>query len=454
MKNVLAFFLSGKDQPRIDDENKVNRLFKNKRISVMSAITLGYALYYTCRLPLSIVKKPLLDAGLLSAADLGNIGSAFLYTYAFGKFFNGFISDYLNMKKVLPAVLLLSAVINLVMGQTLLIWFWIVLWGINGWFQGFGSPGSVVSMSQWFSNNERGRFYGVWSTAHSMGEGLTFLITAALVSAFGWRAGFYGPGLFCLFLSVPMYLAMADRPQTLGLPSVAEWRQDHGDAGGKGHGAALTIAQAQKQIFKMLPIWILGLASATMYVTRYAINSWGILYLQETKGYSLVEAGGILGLNTIAGIAGCIAYGFISDKLFAARRPPATLIFGVLEVLSLLIIFTAPPGKPLMLTVAFALYGFTLSGILAALGGLFATDIAPKKVAGAVMGFIGVFSYLGAAVQEQISGYLIDHGSTLIDGVRHYDFTQAIYFWVGSSIVSLILATTLWKVKPAEWRTG
>jgi len=107
-----------------------------------------------------------------------------------------------------------------------------------------------------------------------------------------------------------------------------------------------------------------------------------------------------------------------------------------------------------MLTVAFALYGFTLSGILAALGGLFATDIAPKKVAGAVMGFIGVFSYLGAAVQEQISGYLIDHGSTLIDGVRHYDFTQAIYFWVGSSIVSLILATTLWKVKPAEWRTG
>jgi len=450
MKRPYRFFLSDLDKPRLKDPEQVNAIFKRKRLAVMSAITIGYAFYYTCRLALSVVKKPLLDAGIFTAADLGNIGSAFLYTYAFGKFFNGFISDYLNMKKVLPAVLILSALINLIMGKVLLLGLWILLWGINGWFQGFGSPGSVVSMSQWFSNNERGRFYGIWSTAHSMGEGLTFLLTAALVSALGWRAGFYGPGFFCLFVAVPMYLALADRPQTLGLPSVADWRNDHGDVVHAVNGQEPTIAQSQRQIFKMVPIWILGLASATMYVTRYAINSWGILYLQETKQYSLVEAGGVLGLNTIAGIAGCVTYGFISDKLFHARRPPATLIFGVLEVVALLIIFALPLENPVLLTAAFALYGFTLSGILAAVGGLFATDIAPKRVAGAVMGFIGVFSYLGAAVQEQISGYLIDQSTTIVNGVRHYDFTHAIYFWVGSSVVSLMLATTLWRVKAAE----
>ena len=63
------------------------------------------------------------------------------------------------------------------------------------------------------------------------------------------------------------------------------------------------------------------------------------------------------------------------------------------------------------------------------------------------MGFIGVFSYIGAALQDQISGHLIEKGMTIVDGVRHYDFSAAITFWVGASIVSLILATTLWRVK-------
>ena len=72
-----------------------------------------------------------------------------------------------------------------------------------------------------------------------------------------------------------------------------------------------------------------------MYVTRYAINSWGVLYLQEARGYSLIEAGGLVGLNTFTGIIGCVAYGFISDKYFNARRPPVTLLFGIAEIASL-----------------------------------------------------------------------------------------------------------------------
>jgi OPA family sugar phosphate sensor protein UhpC-like MFS transporter len=34
-----------------------------------------------------------------------------------------------------------------------------------------------------------------------------------------------------------------------------------------------------------------------------------------------------------------------------------------------------------------------------------------------------------------------------VGGVRHYDFGPAILFWVGASIVSLVLATTLWNAK-------
>src|SRR3546814_8028287 len=66
---------------------------------------------------------------------------------------------------------------------------------------------------------------------------------------------------------------------------------------------------------------------------RYAINSWGVLYLQEARGFSLPEAGFLLMLSTLAGMAGAIAFGFVSDKMFDARRPPVNLIFAVLELI-------------------------------------------------------------------------------------------------------------------------
>ena len=442
MFNPLRFFATGVDQPVIQDKAKVDRLYRTHRFRIMLAITVGYGIAYTCRLALSVVKKPLLDGGLMSAEDLGLIGSALLYAYALGKLTNGFLADHANIKKFFSFGVLLSALVNLAMGRSELLWVWVVLWGFNGWFQGYGAPTGAVVLSQWFSNRERGRFYGIWSTGHAIGEGLTFVGSGTLVSFFGWQAGFWGPGVLCIFVALGIYLLTQDRPPTLGLPLIADWKNDHGD-----ERKEQKTWQAQVSILKRPTVWILGLSSATMYVTRYAINSWGILFLQEAKGYSLIEAGAILGVNTIAGIVGCVAYGYISDKLFSAKRPPVTLIFGLLEIFSLFIIFFASPGQPVLLTSAFVLYGFTLSGLLAALGGLFAIDICPKKAAGAAMGFIGIFSYMAAGTQDQISGYLIDQGTTIIDGVRYYDFTNAIIFWIGGSVLSLILASTLWRAK-------
>ena len=444
IKKIFKYFATAADQPIIQDNDKIDSLFRKHRFRIMLAVTVGYGIAYTCRLALSVVKKPLIDGGIMSAEDLGIIGSALFYGYALGKFTNGFMADHANIKKFFAMGVLLSALVNMLMGRTELMWVWIVLWGLNGWFQAFGAPTGAVVLSQWFSNKERGRFYGIWSTGHAIGEGLTFVGSGALVSFFGWQAGFWGPGLLCVFVAVWIYLYIQDRPATMGLPSIAAWKNDYIKSE---QSKPMTTWKSQATILKLPTIWILGLASATMYVTRYAINSWGVLYLQEAKGYSLIEAGSILGINTFAGIIGCVAYGYISDKLFKAKRPPVTLIFGILEIGALFIIFLSEPGQPLLLTSAFFLYGFTLSGLLAALGGLFAIDIAPKKAAGAAMGFIGIFSYMGAGIQDQISGYLIENSMTLVDGVRHYDFTNAIIFWIGGSVVSLVLASTLWRTK-------
>ena len=73
-------------------QNQTNRT----KWAVFTAATLGYGLFYVCRLSLNVVKKPIVDTGYLTETELGIIGSALFFSYAIGKFVNGFLADRVN----------------------------------------------------------------------------------------------------------------------------------------------------------------------------------------------------------------------------------------------------------------------------------------------------------------------------------------------------------------------
>tara|TARA_B100001750_G_scaffold236376_1_gene240128 strand:+ start:1287 stop:2633 length:1347 start_codon:yes stop_codon:yes gene_type:complete len=444
---ILNFFKAGSDQPLIVDENQINRKYSKYRTEVLASIIVLYGFGYTCRLALSVVKKPLIDNGIFSIVDLGLVGSAYFYGYALGKFINGFLADYANIKRFFTFGLIVSGAINISMGVNQSLPLWILFWFLNGWVQGIGAPSCAIALTNWFSPKERGWYYGLWSTAHSIGEGLTFIVTAALVDYLSWHAGFIGPGISLILITTAGYRFLQDSPGSLGLPNISVWKKELDIK--KFSKNFNEVLNNQLKIIKYPSIWILGLASSTMYITRYAINSWGVLYLQEARGYSLIEAGSLVGLNTFTGIIGCVAYGFISDKYFNARRPPVTLIFGIAEIGSLFLIFFGPQST-FILTIAFIIYGFTLSGLLAVLGGLFAIDIAPKNISGAAMGFIGLFSYIGAGIQEKVSSVLIKTSQSDLNLETIYNFDGVIIFWISASIVSFFLALSLWNYKTKD----
>jgi len=407
----------------------------------MLAITFGYGFLYTCRLGLSIVKKPLIDGGIFTVEELGMIGAALFYGYAAGKLLNGFLADYIKPRFFFSASILLAALINLAMGFSTLLWVSISLWALNGWFQGAAAPAAVISITNWFGLHERGRRYGIWSASHAIGEGITFYFIAAIVAGYGWRYGYITPGIICIAVAAWVFSLIRNAPPTVGLPTVNVWMGAEAEPPKEKN-----TWQKQRIIFGITAMWVVAVSSALMYVTRYAINSWGVLYLQEMRDYSLVDAGFFLAVNTVAGIVGSIAYGYISDKCFNARRQPANLIFAIIEIIALAAIFFGPKND-VVLFVAFAVYGAALSGLIASVGGLFGVDIAPRGATGAAMGFVGVFSYLGAAIQENISATLISQEITVEDGVRIYDFDLAIYFWIATSVVSMLLAASLWNTK-------
>ncbi len=419
----------------------LNASFKKHRLRVLIAITLGYGFIYTCRLGLSIVKKPLIDNGIFTVEDLGLIGAAFLYGYATGKFLNGFAADHFRPRVFFSISILAAAIINLVMGTSTLLWLSFILWALNGWFQGMAAPAAIITVTNWFTLSQRGRAYGIWSASHAIGEGTTFFVVAAIVSAYGWHYGFIAPGILCIGVAACVYAVMRDAPKTMGLPSVQEYYGEPENPPNE-----KSTWATQKIVFGIRAMWIVALASALMYVTRYAINSWGILYLQEDKGLSLLGAGELLFYASIAGIFGSIAFGFISDNMFSARRPPANLLFAIVEVLSLVVIFYGPQD-PWIMKAAFIAYGASLSGLIASVGGLFAVDIAPRGATGAAMGFVGAFSYIGAGTQDIVSARLIEAGTVVVDGTKIYNFDIAVQFWIATSVVSMLLAATLWKTK-------
>ena len=186
--SVLSFFKTRADQPVFSaDPSAIRRSYEARRWSVFLSVLFGYGLFYTSRMNFSVAKKAMLDEGVMSATQMGMVGSALLFVYAVGKFTNGFLADRCNIARFMSIGLLLSGVANLLLGFNPMFSGFLLLWGLNGWFQSVGSAPSVVALSHWFGKKERGTRYGIWSASHSIGEGLTLVGTSVLVASFGWR---------------------------------------------------------------------------------------------------------------------------------------------------------------------------------------------------------------------------------------------------------------------------
>ena len=178
---------------------KVDGVYKSLRARTFWGATAASSLFYLCRLSMGVVKNPLIDEGLFSASDLGVVASAFYFVYAIGKFINGFIADYCNVRRYMATGLAISSVINLLMGLIGLgngyagfppyavYLIFVVLWGINGWVLSMGSPSGIVSLSRWFPQSRRGTYYSIFCSTPYIGEALSMSLTGPVVASFGWE---------------------------------------------------------------------------------------------------------------------------------------------------------------------------------------------------------------------------------------------------------------------------
>ena len=447
LKNIINFYRVSQPKPCNEESlSEQKQRLKRFQWSTFLAATLGYGMYYVCRLSLNVVKKPIVDEGVFSETELGIIGAVLFFTYAVGKFMNGFLADRSNINRFMSTGLLVTALVNLCLGFVHSFILFAVLWGISGWFQSMGAASCVVGLSRWFTDKKRGSFYGFWSASHNIGEAMTFIIVASIVSALGWRYGFLGAGLGGLIGALVVWRFFHDTPQSKGLPAVnAPEKKKEMDAL-----ETEEFNRAQKAVLRNPAIWILALSSAFMYISRYAVNSWGVFYLQAEKGYSTLDASFIISISSVFGIVGTMFSGVISDRFFGGRRNIPALIFGLMNVFALCLFLLVPGVHFLMDALAMMLFGLGIGVLICFLGGLMAVDIAPRNASGAALGVVGIASYIGAGLQDVMSGVLIEGNKQLVDGVEVYDFTYINWFWIGAALLSVLLALLVWNARSKE----
>ena len=447
LKNIINFYRVSQPKPCNEESlSEQKQRLKRFQWSTFLAATLGYGMYYVCRLSLNVVKKPIVDEGVFSETELGIIGAVLFFTYAVGKFMNGFLADRSNINRFMSTGLLVTALVNLCLGFVHSFILFAVLWGISGWFQSMGAASCVVGLSRWFTDKKRGSFYGFWSASHNIGEAMTFIIVASIVSALGWRYGFLGAGLVGLIGALVVWRFFHDTPQSKGLPAVnAPEKKKEMDAL-----ETEEFNRAQKAVLRNPAIWILALSSAFMYISRYAVNSWGVFYLQAEKGYSTLDASFIISISSVFGIVGTMFSGVISDRFFGGRRNIPALIFGLMNVFALCLFLLVPGVHFWMDALAMILFGLGIGVLICFLGGLMAVDIAPRNASGAALGVVGIASYIGAGLQDVMSGVLIEGNKRLVDGVEVYDFTYINWFWIGAALLSVLLAVLVWNARSKE----
>ncbi|MBP5521131.1 MAG: MFS transporter [Bacteroidales bacterium] len=449
---------------------KVDKVYKKKRIQAFIAGTLGYALYYVCRLSMGVMKQPLIDAGLLNATQLGIIGACLYWSYAVGKLINGFLADSSNIKRFMASGLVVSATMNLIMGvlgvnalngtianSTLFVCF-CIFWAINGWSQSMGAPPAIIALSRWFPLKVRGTYYGIFSSSHNIGEGLSFIFVGSIVAAFGWKWGFFGAALAGALGVVLILLLLHDSTESNGLPPIEvlagektaeEYERDRehllSSAEDARQAARDETKRMQRSVIKNPGVWILALSSAFMYMSRYAINEWGTIFLQEAKGYDLAGAAAIIGVNPIFGIIGTVVSGWLSDVLFKGDRKYPAFVAGILEAIALALFLFGGSAKWINI-LAMVLFGIAIGVLISFLGGLMAVDLVPRKATGAALGIVGMASYAAAGLQNVVTGLLLDNN--IVNGV--HDFTYASWFWLGSAVIAFLLPVLNWRRKQQQ----
>ncbi|HTW30588.1 MAG TPA: MFS transporter [Candidatus Sulfotelmatobacter sp.] len=376
------------------------------RFAVLAFIVGAYMITYMDRVNLAsavpVIQK---DLGF-SMITIGWIFAAFRWGYALFQIPGGWLGDRIGGRRALALVVVWWSAFT-----SLTAFAWSALsMGVCRFFFGLGEAGAFPiatrSLSAWILPTERGFAQGVTHAASRVGAALTPALVVMLMLRFGWRAPFVLFGILGLFWAVAWYWFFRDTPSEHHFTNLAERRLIEESVGVR-HASAKTVPW--RLILLSPSVWTLSLM---YFCYGYSIDiylDWFPKYLNDHRGFNLTQMGFYASLPLLAGAAGDLLGGSISDRLAkrygnlkAARRGVALAGF------ILAAIFIVPATlTPNSIASVFYSCGAVL-GLELTVGVSWAIPLdIGGDYAGSIASVMNTFGNLGSAVSPILLAYLV-----------------------------------------------
>jgi phosphoglycerate transporter family protein len=393
--------------PPITDAAEIRRAYSHFRPRILFWSTVGYGTFYFVRKNFSMA-MPVMEKQLgLSKESLGLILTLHGLVYGVSKFLGGIAADRANARVFMSFALLCSALVNFCFGLSSALAIFAALWMLNGLFQGMGYPPCARLLTHWFSPKELATKMSFWNMSHSLGGGAIVILCGYLLDAYGnWRICFFVPSAIALVSSLFLWTYLRDTPESVGLPEIEGSHLPGGDSGPES--AAEFRQFLYKRVFSNKYIWIVSAANFFVYTIRFAVFDWGPTVLNQSKGIQLHNAGLMVAGFELAGMTGMLVTGYLTDRLFAGRGAPLSMISMLLCGLSVYLFWLAP-GRMFWLNTALLMSSGFFVYSPQALVGVMAANLATKRAAATAVGLTSIFGYASTVLSGWGIGWLVEH---------------------------------------------
>ena len=367
----------------------------------------GYVAIYMARLNLSMASPALRDAGILTAAQLGFIGSAFSVVYSCGRLFNGILGDRIAPKVLIAIGLVFTGIANLAIGFLPGYVLLLVLWCINAFAQSMLWSSLVRTVSSLYSKTQAGQKMSILVSSVSVGNILGILVTSWLVTNVGVQSAFFIPGALTVLAALAVLYIVPGAPKNAGEKQPFPWK------------ALLTDKK------------VLGILAPAMFhgTMKDNISLFMAIYFADRFAVDLESSAWYVLLIPVVGLVGRLAYP-VCYKLAKRRENLISVVsFAFSAVLAL--VLCLPGSSPLLAAVCLSLIYALVSMINTSFLSMLPLHFAQKGLVSSVSGITDFATYLGAGIAAAIYGVWIE------GGILGYTFMFV--SWAVLSVISIVI---------------
>ena len=415
---------------------------KRYRYAICLAIYLSYLLVFFHRLCPAVIALDIQADFGLSGTVLGLLGSAYFYPYALMQMPVGVLADSWGPRKTIATFFLVAAAGSLLMGLAPSLG-WAVLGRV---MVGTGVATVFVChfklLSRWFRPERFVTMGGVFMAVGGLGALTAGTPLAWLSDGLGWRLSLVAVGVFTAVMAGVVWLVVRDRPQDKGWPPVGPAAPEPAERP--------RLLAGVRQVVTSRRFWPIALWCFFATGLSFAMGGlWGGPYLMQVYGLSKAAAGGVLSMFAVSLLVGSPLLGLVANRY---GRKPVLMGCTLVLVLSfgLLARFTGGLSLPMLYLVFFAL---GMGG--AATGPLTATvpkELFPVEIAGASVGMVNLFPFLGGALFQVAMGAIVSWGGEGAAGAPVEAYRLMYLFALAGSLVALGLSFLLTETLPRAAR--